>query len=214
MSVQRSIFPVANSITPLKSIAYKSYPRQNPPGKSILDKSTSVNISHDRKKKFSLEFTSRDGDNFVINSDTFKSRNCLIRYDNKVNSALNTLVIYVKDRITEKGEFLVKQFYKQNEKACENEPLSQKTSIKIPQYWNSENTSSRIVDFSLSFFPSFKGSSEQYLTKIKAAIEDGFKQAEKILGNLPEEIANLSEETFELVMEKLDSWFDSCSDDP
>ncbi len=214
MFVQRSTFPVASSVTPIKSNAYKSISRQNRSGKIIPGSFVSVNLIQDRRNTFSLEFTSRDGDNFGLNSDITKSSNCLIRYDKKVNTSFSPLVVYVKDRITEKGEILVNQFYKQNENTSDIESSNQKTNLKIPEYWNSENTSRRIVDFSLSFFSSFKGSREQYLTKIKAAIEDGFKQAEKILGNLPEEITALTKETFDLVMEKLDSWFNSGTEEP
>ena len=62
-----------------------------------------------------------------------------------------------------------------------------------------EAVSDRIVEFAKAISG---GDKEKYET-LKAAIQEGFKEAEKILGGkLPE----ISQKTYEMVMEKLDKW--------
>lgn len=63
---------------------------------------------------------------------------------------------------------------------------------------SAEAVSDRIVDFAKAI----SGGDIEKLDKLKGAIEGGFKQAEAILGGLPE----ISKETYKLVMEKLDTW--------
>lgn len=61
-----------------------------------------------------------------------------------------------------------------------------------------EAVSDRIVDFAKAI----SGGDIEKLDKLKEAIDEGFKQAESILGELPE----ISKETYKLIMEKLDTW--------
>lgn len=61
-----------------------------------------------------------------------------------------------------------------------------------------EAVSQRIVDFAIAI----SGGDKSKLDSLKAAIDEGFKQAEKILGGLPE----ISRQTYDLIMEKLDNW--------
>ncbi|MBU5676685.1 hypothetical protein KQI88_09660 [Alkaliphilus sp. MSJ-5] len=63
---------------------------------------------------------------------------------------------------------------------------------------SAEAVSDRIVDFAKAI----SGGDVEKLDKLRDAIEEGFKQAESILGQLPE----VSKETYRLVMEKLDKW--------
>jgi hypothetical protein len=74
----------------------------------------------------------------------------------------------------------------------------------MPEYWNAENTSQRIVDFATSFLSSFDGENSDFFKRIKAAIEDGFKQAKDALGNLPGPVGKLVSKTYDLTMDKLD----------
>jgi hypothetical protein len=76
----------------------------------------------------------------------------------------------------------------------------------LPEYWNAENTSQRIVDFAVSFYGAFEGAGEEFLSMIKSAIDEGFKQAGDITGELPGAVAKLVGNTHDLVMEKLDQW--------
>lgn len=62
-----------------------------------------------------------------------------------------------------------------------------------------EKTSDRIVDFAIAI----SGGDKTKLEELKAAIDKGFKEAEEMLGGLPE----VSKRTYDLVMEKLDKWY-------
>ncbi|NMA86626.1 MAG: hypothetical protein GX968_04795 [Tissierellia bacterium] len=63
--------------------------------------------------------------------------------------------------------------------------------------------SDRIVEFAKAI----SGGDISKLDELKKAIKQGFKEAEKILGDLPE----ISKETYRLVMEKLDKWSEEMS---
>mgnify|MGYP000284375794 CR=1 FL=1 len=76
----------------------------------------------------------------------------------------------------------------------------------LPEYWNAENTSQRIVDFAVSFYGMFQGEGSDYLDMMRSAIDEGFKQARDMLGNLPGEVDKLVSDTYDLVMKKLDEW--------
>jgi hypothetical protein len=78
--------------------------------------------------------------------------------------------------------------------------------LQVPEYWNAENTSQRIVDFALSFYGAHGENGQEFYDKIKGAIDEGFKEARSILGELPEGVSKLADSTYKLTMEKLDSW--------
>ena len=61
-----------------------------------------------------------------------------------------------------------------------------------------EAVSDRIVNFAKAV----SGGDKSKLDKLKGAIDKGFKEAEKILGQLPE----ISRKTYDRIMEKLDAW--------
>lgn len=61
-----------------------------------------------------------------------------------------------------------------------------------------EAVSDRIVNFSKAI----SGKNKSKLDTIKKAIDQGFKEAEKILGELPD----ISLKTYDRIMEKLDAW--------
>lgn len=61
-----------------------------------------------------------------------------------------------------------------------------------------EATSNRIVNFAKAI----SGGDKSKLDALKNAIDKGFKEAEKILGELPE----ISQKTYDMIMEKLDAW--------
>jgi len=75
----------------------------------------------------------------------------------------------------------------------------------VPDYWNSENTSQRIVDFAMSFrslAPEL--SDEEYIQQVRDAAEKGFKLAKKDIGDLPGPSAKLYNNTYDLTMKKFD----------
>lgn len=61
-----------------------------------------------------------------------------------------------------------------------------------------EKVSQRIVDFAIAL----SGGDKSKLGTLRKAIDQGFKEAEKILGGLPD----ISRETYTRIMEKLDAW--------
>ncbi|SES95522.1 hypothetical protein SAMN05660297_00996 [Natronincola peptidivorans] len=63
-----------------------------------------------------------------------------------------------------------------------------------------EKTSERIVQFAIAI----SGGDKSKLEELKAAIDKGFKEVENMLGGLPE----VSQKTYQLVMEKLEQWYE------
>ncbi|WP_353093849.1 hypothetical protein [Tissierella praeacuta] len=61
-----------------------------------------------------------------------------------------------------------------------------------------EAVSQRLVDFAIAL----SGGDKSKADTLRSAIDQGFKEAEKILGELPE----ISKETYKLTMEKFDAW--------
>lgn len=61
-----------------------------------------------------------------------------------------------------------------------------------------EAVSQRLVDFAIALSGGDKSKAES----LRGAIEQGFKEAEKILGELPQ----ISKDTYKLTMEKFDAW--------
>lgn len=61
-----------------------------------------------------------------------------------------------------------------------------------------EAVSDRLVNFAKAL----SGGDKSKLTTLRKAIDQGFKEAEKILGKLPE----ISQKTYDRIMEKLDAW--------
>ncbi|GAB6145284.1 hypothetical protein [Desulfocicer niacini] len=66
-------------------------------------------------------------------------------------------------------------------------------------YWGVEKTSDRIVAMAISL----GGNDPEKLAEIKSGIEKGFQMASDALGG---SLPNISMDTFDAVMEKLDSW--------
>lgn len=78
-------------------------------------------------------------------------------------------------------------------------------AAEVPEYWNAENTSQRIVDYSMSFrslAPDL--SDEEYITTIRDATIAGFKEAKGILGDLPGSVGKLFNDTYNLTMKRFD----------
>lgn len=80
-----------------------------------------------------------------------------------------------------------------------------------------EATAQRITDFALSFFPmyasqrkdqSFEQQVDGYRKLIEGAIDSGFTEAGKILGELPSGVSDQIQQTHDLVWQKLSSFFD------
>ena len=124
---------------------------------------------------------------------------------------MQKIIDYIKESYDQMRKELLKGFLKSvGVDVLEDEKVEKAEASdaleKLPEFWNAENTSQRIVDFAVSFLGIFKGSGDEFLSTIKAAIEEGFKQARDLLGDLPDQISNLVDDTYNLTMEKIDKW--------
>jgi hypothetical protein len=78
-------------------------------------------------------------------------------------------------------------------------------AANVPEYWNAENTSQRIVDFAMSFremAPEL--SDEENIDQVRKSVQLGYKLAKKDVGSLPGPSAQLFNDTYNLTMKKFD----------
>ncbi|MDR0517048.1 MAG: DUF5610 domain-containing protein [Fibromonadaceae bacterium] len=83
----------------------------------------------------------------------------------------------------------------------------------VPEYWNAENTSQRIIDFAMSFrglAPEL--SDEEYIKQVRDAVEKGFGLAKKNLGDLPGPSAKLYNDTYSLTSKKFDELLEKAKE--
>ncbi len=154
-----------------------------------------------------IDFTSQDGDRVSFSYESVEYSESIKKLQSESDpEKIKELASFIKDQLHSiKNELMKKLFGRQEtEDTAEIEPA--KESLILPEYWNAENTSTRIVDFAVSFYGLVSTMGQEYVDKIKAAIDDGFKQARETLGELPEETEKLVSSTYDLVMQKLDSW--------
>jgi len=188
---------------------------QNKSGQSSL--SSKIAMESYSSEKYAIEFTSGDGDKVSFSYEAVKYSSTTMELSAEGSKEdIKNLEKYVRNQLKEMTQKIVKDFLKDagiNVDGSEgadgiegNDAVSQ--TAQIPEEWNAENTSQRIVDFALSFFDSFKGKGEEFLSKIKAAIEEGFKQAKEFFGDfeMPDSVSNLVKDTHDMIMSKLDAW--------
>ena len=77
-----------------------------------------------------------------------------------------------------------------------------KKDISEDGYWGVSQTSDRIF----SFASALAGGDETQMKKMKAAVEDGFKEATKAWGK---DLPGISTDTYDATMKKFDDWFTS-----
>jgi len=157
----------------------------------------------------SFEYTSKDGDTVSLSMQSVEYSKSLLEVSSDGSKAdMEKLVDYIKKNLEKLHKQLIKTLVSgdqgENNEADAVSPTE--TTIEVPEYWNAENTSQRIVDFSISFFGAFKGTDEEFMSTIRSAIDEGFKQAREMLGDLPEGVSSLVDDTYSLVMSKLDSF--------
>lgn len=153
----------------------------------------------------SIEYTSADGDTVSLKYESMNFQQSITALQTESDpEKIKELTQYIKDEFISIKKALFK-LVSGIDDATETKSV-QKKSFEIPEYWNAENTSQRIVDFAVSFYGLVNENGEEYINKIKNAIEDGFKQARDIMGDLPQEVEDLVNETFNATMSKLDTW--------
>jgi hypothetical protein len=88
-------------------------------------------------------------------------------------------------------------------------------AAEVPEYWNAENTSERIVDYAMSFrslAPDLND--EEYIEKMRESAIAGFKDAKDILGNLPGSVGKLFNDTYVRTMERFDELLAKAKETP
>jgi hypothetical protein len=164
----------------------------------------SRNYSH---STLALEFTSQDGDKVSLSYECVEYSESIKQLQTETDpETIKDLATYIKDQIHSMKNELMKKLFGNQKSEDDTDVKPAETSSKLPEYWNAENTSTRIVDFAVSFYGVVGTMGQEYLDKIKAAIDVGFKEARESLGELPDETEKLVSSTYDLVMQKLDFW--------
>lgn len=168
--------------------------------------SATIKSNYFSSNSLSMEYTSSDGDKVTFSYESIEYGNSVIQLQMETDpEKIKELALAIKDEFLKmKSELLKINFG--SESVDDIEKSQKALNINIPEYWNAENTSQRIVDFSVSFFGVVDVENEEYYNQVKSAIQNGFQQAKELLGELPEEIAALIDETYDLSMQKLDLW--------
>jgi hypothetical protein len=165
---------------------------------------TSITKSYSQTS-LAIEFTSDDGDTVSLSYQAVEYSESVMKLQSETDpEKIKELAAYIKDQFQSMKNNLLKSLFGDDENTTTE--LQSEQQMEIPEYWNAENTSNRIVEFAVSFYDAAGVAGEEYLNQIRSAIDDGFKQAKDILGELPEKTADLVQNTYDLVMKKLDSW--------
>jgi hypothetical protein len=170
-----------------------------------------VSTEYYSKDELKLTYSNKDGDSVELNFQHIEYQKATISSQGSEDSAQwEDMVDFIKKEFERlQGEIINKfmAFINGDQPAKDTEDVEKPAGIPgLPEYWNAENTSQRIVDFAVSFFGMYEGNGSDYFETMKSAIEEGFKQASDILGNLPDEVSGLVGDTYDLVMKKLDDW--------
>lgn len=200
----------------LLSHASPSY-HQNMPDKNGISKNSAQNnyglnahlmTENYKNTSLSFQYISQDGDTVSFSMESIEySKTVMDVSAEGTQDDMKKLVDQIKDHFASMKNELLNSFLKSiGEDVPETEKVANEPELAIPEYWNAENTSQRIVDFATSFLDVFEGKGEDFLTMIKDAIEEGFSQARDMLGELPDAVAKLADDTYALTMEKLDTW--------
>ncbi|MBN1981149.1 MAG: DUF5610 domain-containing protein [Chitinivibrionales bacterium] len=174
-----------------------------------------------KSQSASVTITSVSGDSVSLSIESLEFQKALISGNASLSDEdWKKVISMVKDAYEKQKEALINSLQPQHDSpgkktTVESGEKTDSNQIKgLPEYWNAENTSSRIVDFALSFFNASGMTSKEFLDKIRPAIEDGFKQAMDLLGKLPDAVNSLAQDTYVKTMEKLDQWEKENSDSP
>lgn len=100
-------------------------------------------------------------------------------------------------------------------------PSQDDALTKLQEYFSPENTSQRILDMAISFFPlskigqtegDTKAARQSFSDFIGGAINTGFQQARDILGDLPDDVVSGIDKTHALVFEGLEDFVENGLD--
>jgi hypothetical protein len=77
-------------------------------------------------------------------------------------------------------------------------------AASVPDEWSADKASQRIVDFALSFQDQSKQGGTEFMSMMRDAIKEGFRQAKDMMGEVPGPSAKLFNDTYKMAMDKLD----------
>lgn len=103
------------------------------------------------------------------------------------------------------GRFIL--IYAAEERTTKTEGNGEDGENGIPEYWNAENTSDRIVKFATQM-AQIAGKDSDFAKTIVKAVADGFDQANAATGPLTGAAGELNKKTRELTFTKLSKWLD------
>ena len=158
---------------------------------------------------FMLSYTNKDGDSVTLSMEHVEYQQAMLSVEGNADSEYwKEVVSKIKGEFLAMNERIIQKFMESvtGEKVDETEDVEYKEIEGLPEYWNAENTSQRIVDFATSFYGLAESSGKEYYELMRNAIETGFNEAMNILGELPDEVNNLAHRTYELALEKLEAW--------
>ena len=163
-------------------------------------------------EKLTLDYTNKDGDSVSLNYENVKYQKANLSIEsNSSSDDWKEIVENVKDEYMKLQEKLINKCLesvtgKEIKQTEDVEVVESKPISGLPEYWNAENTSQRIVDFATSFSGMTESEGKDYYDLMKGAIEEGFSQARSMMGEMPGEISDLTNDTYNLTMQKLDEW--------
>jgi hypothetical protein len=185
-------------------------PTRNQSSGAIAPRSTlnaTMTAEYYKASSFALEYTSGDGDKVSLSFQSVEYQKTMLGIEAEGDEqSMQDLVKLIQEEYKNLQKQVLKEFVKSIGGKVDEVGETAQPTLQIPDYWNAENTSQRIVDFAVSFFDAFSGAGDEFLTKIKDAIEQGFSQAREMLGELPDQVSQLVNDTHDLVMSKLDAW--------
>jgi hypothetical protein len=187
-----------------------------------VTRAASVSAEYMSSDKMELQYTNKDGDSVTLNLEHVEYQKTQMLVQSSTTSGASDdqwqkIVDKLMDEFTSLKEEVLKKFVSSltrgesdGTQQIDHQPATQATdetkAADVPEYWNAENTSQRIVDFALSFVDGSQGANSDFLKSIKDAIDAGFKQAKDILGDMPSSVNKLVQDTYDLTMKKLDDW--------
>ena len=171
-----------------------------------------------------LEYESKDGDKVSLSWQQveYQKTSAQINASGDKDEKWEKIVDNIKKELLSVKKDLIKQLLKgENDKDGKGgkvpglEGTTDEDDVaEVPEYWNAENTSQRIVDFAVSFSGLFEGGDEKFAEMMKQAIEEGFKQAREMMGEVPSSVSHLIDKTYDLTMKKIDAWLEGRKGSP
>lgn len=165
-------------------------------------------------ERLSITYRNGDGDSVSLSMEQIEYQKTLVSAKGNENSEQwHQVVENIKEQYLALQERIISRILdgidggNREPKVEEDAPASSTTEIPgLPEYWNAENTSQRIVDFATSFYGLTESAGQDFYELMVGAIEEGFSQARGLLGKLPGAVDNLVTETHELTLQKLEAW--------